>query len=236
MATQSEQLNEDQVGKATSGYYGGLGDGTNGWYSHTRIADGGDDALGATTDAAASGNGSLIAILKYIRGIFKAEDAVATSGDLGMPALGARNDALASNASATGDYALQAIGSGGEIFATPTPPQGATQAAAVALSTAASTALETGRVVKNSAGTLYNLVVDNSNVAARFLQIHNTTAVPADGVTPVLVFRIPAATSVVLDFGRYGMRFTTGISVCFSTTLGTKTLGTADMWVVANYK
>ena len=234
--TQSTTLNEDSSGKATGGNYGGLGDGNNEWFNWTRIADGGIPSIGATTDASASGNGSVIGILKYIRSLFKQEDSVHASADFGLPALGTRNDALASLTSATGDYSLPAYGSAGEAFTTPTPPVAAAQAAAVALSEAATTALATNLVIKASAGTLYKISGYNNNAAIRYLQLHNTTTLPADGVVPAWVYPVPLTGGFEFDWGIFGRRFTTGITACFSTTLATKTIAAADMWLNASYK
>lgn len=234
--TQSTTLNEDSSGKATGGNYGGLGDGNNEWFNWTRIADGGIPSIGATTDASASGNGSVIGILKYIRSLFKQEDSVHASADFGLPSLGVRNDTLAAQSSATGDYALAAYGHAGESFSTPTPPQTATQGAAVALLEAQTTALAASLVIKSSPGTLYKITGYNNNAAVRYLQIANVTALAADGTTPAIVWAIPANSTFELNWGIYGRRFSTGIVACFSTTLATKTIAGADMWLNASYK
>lgn len=235
-AAQGSDLNTDSDGKATTGRWGDLGDGNTQWYLNAKIANGGDAAMGATTDASAAGNGSLIAIIKYLRSALVAEDAVAASGDLGIPVFAARNDALATLTSASGDYGLTAIGSSGEVFSTPTPPLAATQAAAVALSEAATTALATNLVIKASAGTLYKITGYNNNAAVRYLQIANLVSLGADGTIPAWVYAIPATSSFAIDWGIYGRRFTTGIVACFSTTLATKTIAAADMWLNASYK
>jgi len=233
--TQSTTLNDDSAGKATSGNYGNKGDGANEWFNWTRIADVGIPSIGATTDASASGNGSVIGILKYIRGLFKAEDSVHSSGDFGLPSLGVRNDSLASQASASGDYALPAYGQAGEAFVTPTPPLSNTQAGAVALLESASTALVASQVVKASAGTLYRISGYNNNAAVRFLQIANLAALGADGTVPAVVLAIPAQSSFEYVWPVYGRRFSTGITICFSTTVATKTIAGADMWLNASY-
>ena len=235
---QSTTLNTDSVGKATSGHYGDLGDATNDWFNYIRAKNGGIVALGSTTDAAAiaGANGSLIAVLKGIRDIIKAEDVPAANADYGIPVLAVRNDTLATQTTATGDYGYQAIGQAGEIFTTPTPPLGTSQAAAVALSEAATTALATNLVVKASAGTLYNIRGINNNAATRYIQIYNTTTLPADGAVPAEVFQVAATSPFSFNFSDYGRRFGTGIVIGISTTLATKTIGAADMWVNASYK
>lgn len=234
---QSTTLNTDSNGKATSGQYGNLGAGVSDWYTYMRAADGGIAGIGATTDASAvTGNGNMIQLLKALRDFFKAEDAVAGSGDYGIGSLAARNDALATLTTATGDYSLIGVGQAGELFNTAAPPLGTSQAAAVALSEAATTALATNLVVKNSAGTLYKIRGINNNAAVRYIQIANLTALGADGTVPVEVFQVAAASAFNIDFGPYGRRFSTGIVICTSTTLATKTIGAADLWVNASYK
>jgi len=236
---QSTTLNSDSTGKATSGNYGNLGDGTSDWFNYVRAKDGGIAGIGTTTDAAATvgANGSLIAILKGLRDLHKAEDAATASGDYGIPSLGARNDSLTTLTSVSGDYGLMALGPAGEVYMVPTPPLTATPAAAVALSEAATTALAASLVIKASAGTLYGLTCYNNNAAVRYLQIANLTSLGADGTVPAWVYAVPPTSSIHLEFnGSFGRRFSTGITACFSTTLATKTIAAADMWLNASYK
>ena len=232
---QTETLNQDADGKATSGHYGDIGDGTDEWFGIIKIANGGSVALGATTDSAASGNGSLIAVLKYIRDRFLQEDTAHVSGDRGLPVFAVRNDALATLTSADGDYSLEGVGAAGETFVTDVPALSATTQAAVALSEAATTALAASLVVKASSGMLYQITGYNNNAAARFLLIHNTTSLPADGQVPAIALSIPALSSFSYTWVK-GRRFSTGITACFSTTEGTKTIAGADMWLNASYR
>lgn len=232
----TETLNTDADGRYTSSEYGDIGTGVDAWFFRAVTADGGNDALGATTDAEASGNGSLIAIMKRIRGFFRAEDSGHTTGDYGLPVFGVRNDSLAVTAGSDLDYALESRGSVGETFNTLIPAQLAATAAAAALSEAATTALATNLVIKASAGTLYRLSGINNNAAVRYLQIHNTISLPADGVVPALVFQLPLTSGFSFDLGVYGRRFSTGITACLSTTLATKTIAAADLWLNAGYK
>lgn len=235
--TQSSTLNADADGRATSGQYGDLGDGNSDWFTYIRAKDGGIASLGALADAATpTGSGSVIGLLKAIRDFFKVEDNVTASGDYGLPSLYARNDSLATLTSASGDYGLAAIGQAGELFQTPTPPLGSSQAAAVALSEAATTALAASLVIKASAGTLYKLTGYNNNAAVRFLQVANLAALGADGTVPAFVYAVPANSSFDISFGSFGRRFSTGIVACFSTTVATKTIAAADMWLNASYK
>lgn len=235
--TQSSDLNQDAGGKFTSGNYGNLGDGSIDWFMYVRMKNGADPATGATTDASTpTGNGSLIALTKALRDMFKYEDAAHVSGDAGLQALSVRNDGLGSLTSGSGDYSPTSVGSVGENFATFAPPMITASAAAVALSEAATTALATNLVVKASAGTLYRLHGINNNAAVRYIQIANLAALGADGTVPAFVWQVAASSPFSIDFGMFGRRFTTGIVVCISTTLATKTIGAADLWVNASYK
>jgi len=62
MPQQNARLNTDMDNKLTSSYY----DGTD-WYNQVKAKDGAIATLGTTTDAEATGNGTLIAITKRLR-------------------------------------------------------------------------------------------------------------------------------------------------------------------------
>lgn len=95
---------------------------------------------------------------------------------------------------------------------------------------------ETGNVVKAGPGTVYWLRAYNNNGAARFAQLFDAVAVPADATEADDSFAVAATSnSGVIDFGTFGRRFATGISWCNSTTFRTKTIGGADGWVEIAY-
>lgn len=101
----------------------------------------------------------------------------------------------------------------------------------------------TTAVVKASAGAVLSLRAINTNAAARYLQIHNTSSAPAGGATALRSFVIPAGTAanpavLMLDRGYFADQVfcPTGISFAFSTTRDTYTAATAgDHDIDINY-
>lgn len=67
MTQYGQNVNTDAAGKVTTAEYGDDGSGTSRWHAYHRIANGGDAAQGATTDAEATGNGTVVGILKRLR-------------------------------------------------------------------------------------------------------------------------------------------------------------------------
>ena len=98
-----------------------------------------------------------------------------------------------------------------------------------------STAYEASRVIKASAGTLYRITGYNSKTSTQFIMVSNTTAVPADAQTPVVLFAVPASSNFSLDYGDIGRYFSTGICVFNSSTSPTKTIGAADCFFDCQY-
>ena len=90
-------------------------------------------------------------------------------------------------------------------------------------------------VVKASAGVLFGFFVYNNKTTAQFIQVHNTATVVADTAVPIMNFEIAAQTGRTLEFGAHGRAFSTGIMICNSSTDTTKTIGSADCIIDAQY-
>ena len=108
--------------------------------------------------------------------------------------------------------------------------------ATLGTSTVASTAYATSLVAKASAGTLIAVFGYNSKASAQFIQIYNTTSLPADAAVPIATFTVPATSNFSLAIPISGLPMTTGITIGNSSTGPTKTVGSADCWFTAVIK
>lgn len=97
-----------------------------------------------------------------------------------------------------------------------------------------SSALEASRVLKSTPGMLKSIIITNTKASDQYIQLHDAAAVPADAVVPEVPFLIPAGATVCLDYSDNGGRyFYNGIVVCNSSTVATKTIGSADCFFCA---
>lgn len=144
-------------------------------------------AGGGTAGAAATG----VATIQGIASMTPVQVSQATAASLNATVVG------------TGTFAVQA---------TLAP----VSASAAGIAPVVSSALETGHVLKASAGNLYGLNVTTTTAAGMVL-LFNSTTVPAAGtVAPVKAYQVPANSTLVIGFDPPEY-FGTGISVAFST-------------------
>ena len=97
-----------------------------------------------------------------------------------------------------------------------------------------STALEASHVVKSSPGYLTNLTVYNDSASAVCFQLHDATALPANGTVPVFSFLVATKSTVNLPLGD-GLSFSKGIVVAGSSTAATLTVAGSIAWFMASY-
>ena len=102
-------------------------------------------------------------------------------------------------------------------------------------SSATTPAYAASLVVKAAPGTVYFITGHHSGLAAKFIQIHDAAALPADGAVPAILLSVPPMSNFSLYFGTFGRYFSNGIVVCNSTTGPTKTIGAADCWIDVGY-
>lgn len=99
-----------------------------------------------------------------------------------------------------------------------------------------SIALEASAVINNKPSTLLSLNGHNSNSSAQYVQIFDSPVLPDEGSIPNFVMVVKSADNFSWDAGFFGKKFTKGIFVCNSSTIGTKTIGSADCWFSATFK
>lgn len=149
--------------------------------------------------------------------INNASIAVTKSGTWAVDSVGSITNALPTGANTIGSVEFVSKVAGSNLNAT-------------------SVTLESNRVIKNGAGTLYMLSGINNKTTSQYIHVYNTAALPAEGSIPAVVFFVPPTSNFSFDFGVFGRSFSTGITVGNSSTLATKTLGSADCWFDAQYK
>ena len=150
------------------------------------------------------------------------EDAAAASNPVGQAIMLVREDARAGSLTTTdGDNVALRGNNKGEAYVKDTDV--ATALALLAPNTTAgggiapvvSGSLETGKVIKASAGNLYRLNLCGTTVAGIFL-VHNAASVPAAGpVTPVKAYPVGIGQAIEVEFNP-PLRLGTGISVSFT--------------------
>lgn len=149
---------------------------------------------------------------------------------------GRASDATPTNVSADGDAQALWLKLNGAVATYPAYGLDITDDQVRVYPTAASvtvhsTALEASHVLKASAGKLMAFWGWNDSTSPQYIQLHNTASVPADTAVPVdFIFAPPKSHFAWIGPALTGADFSTGISVCNSSTLATKTIGSADCW------
>lgn len=203
---QSSTLNNDTNSIQTSSVYGDQGDGSIGWWLWTRARDGADGTIGAKADAAVSGGATPGSMIALLKGL--------------QIALGLSTDASTLTGNGNAIQLLKAI----------------RDLQAGAVSNATTTAYASSLVVKAAPGILYGLSGFNSAATDQFIHLYDSTTLPANGVAPKTLIKVPTASNFSVDFGRSGRSFATGIVIGNSSTGPIKNIGSADCWFDVQYK
>ena len=96
-------------------------------------------------------------------------------------------------------------------------------------------ALATGLVVVASPAKLFKINALNTNAAARWIQIFDAAAMPADATVPLISIPVGIGAAVSESWPD-GRPFKNGICICNSTTAATKTIGAADSLIDASFR
>lgn len=97
-----------------------------------------------------------------------------------------------------------------------------------------SIAYATSLIVKSGPGILFGFTVYSSRTTAQFIQVFDSSTLPADGAIPELVIAIPASSDRELNWIP-GRTFRVGIVLVNSSTGATKTIGSADCFFDAQF-
>lgn len=97
-------------------------------------------------------------------------------------------------------------------------------------------ALVASRIICTIPCKLLAVIVLNTNVAVRYLQVFESATLPADGDVPALpAIPVAAGGATMFQFGDHGVDLDC-LTICNSSTAATKTIGGADMAMVAIIK
>lgn len=88
-------------------------------------------------------------------------------------------------------------------------------------------ALVASQVISATGGNLQEIVCTNTGASTVYCQVFNSASVPADSAVPDIVFAVPSGSSASYD-NQQGVSFSSGISVCISSTAHVKTVGAAE--------
>lgn len=114
-------------------------------------------------------------------------------------------------------------------------PIGSQSVQGTVLSNSTSNGYVSNLIVKSTSGSLFNFNAYSSNASTQWLQLHDATALPANGAVPKFSINIPATSSIQRDWNIFGRSFSNGIVICNSTTGPTLTIGAADTFFDCQY-
>lgn len=178
MTSYPAALNEDSTGKKTSGEYGDAGDGLSSWYMKIRawLADGADVTQGAKADAAAdTGNGSVVALLKSLRG-----------RPFGRPIGSTPIRGASGNVANTAAVATLAAGTGPTAWIT------GFQVTAAGATAAANVVVTVAGILGGTASYVFTFPT-GATVAALPLVVQFPAPIPASAISTNIVVTVPAA-------------------------------------------
>ena len=81
----------------------------------------------------------------------------------------------------------------------------------------------------------FDIVGFNNSASDQYIQVHDTAALPANGVVPIAVALAPAGYQFALSWTA-GRLFANGITVCNSSTAVTLTVGSANCLFDITYR
>lgn len=90
-------------------------------------------------------------------------------------------------------------------------------------------------VVKSGAGKLFGFSVYNSSASSQWIQIFDVAKIPAEGARPDAIFVVATATNLGVFYGLPGRSFNAGCVIVNSSTGPTKTIGSKDCFIDAQY-
>ena len=82
---------------------------------------------------------------------------------------------------------------------------------------------------------VYGFTVTSTNAGSQFVLVFDSATLPADGAVPLFGVPVSASNFASAFFGIPGRSFEQGLTLCNSSTLATKTIGSADCFFDVQY-
>jgi hypothetical protein len=114
------------------------------------------------------------------------------------------------------------------------PVLAADRVATMIVPNAPGTSLVASRVISTRSCKLYAVIVLNTSASLQYVQIHETTSLPANGVAPKIPsIPVSPGSVVMIDVGGTVGLDLDALTICNSSTAATKTIGSADCMISA---